>query len=77
VNIGKRQEGRLSPKSVIHCEAKAEKIIEGVSKALLFKGKTRFSSPYDRRGKTSELIYNQLLSFHYGSFSKIKKFHLL
>ncbi len=56
VNIGSRQKGRMSAKSVIHCDANELSIIKGIDKALKHKDKTRFKNPYDHGSSSGKIV---------------------
>ncbi|NTS75365.1 UDP-N-acetylglucosamine 2-epimerase (hydrolyzing) [Catenovulum sp. SM1970] len=68
INIGDRQEGRISAESTLHCNAKVEFIVEHIDKALTPEFRTfcrQVENPYGNGG-SSERIFNtisQLLPF--------------
>lgn len=76
LDIGIRQQGRERGESVVHCEADAESIKEGIRKVLSPEIKmiaARKGNPYFKPG-TVDIISGLLLGFPF-SDNKIKKFY--
>ena len=76
LDIGIRQQGRERGESVVHCEADAESIKEGIHKVLSPEIKmiaARKENPYFKPG-TVDIISGTMLSFPF-SGNKIKKFY--
>lgn len=59
VDIGSRQKGRTSAKSVIHCKTNQREITSAITKALKIKKTSLFKNPYDQ-GNSAEKIVNEL-----------------
>lgn len=59
VNIGTRQKGRLSAKSVLNCSTKASDIKKTIDKALRLVNKEHFENPYNY-GNASHIIVRNL-----------------
>ena len=56
VNIGSRQKGRMSAKSVINCDTKELSIKNAINKALKQKNKKRFENPYDHGSASGKIV---------------------
>jgi GDP/UDP-N,N'-diacetylbacillosamine 2-epimerase (hydrolysing) len=73
VNIGTRQKGRMSAKSVIHCNDTEKEIITAILNAKKLKSKTAFKNPYDH-GNSSEKIVRVLEKLEFNKLFP-KKFY--
>jgi UDP-N-acetylglucosamine 2-epimerase (non-hydrolysing) len=74
VNLGLRQKGRLAAKSVLHCAATEDAILEAIELAVSRKYKQKneeISNPYSK-GDASSRIIEMIKSF---KFSSMKVFH--
>jgi len=74
VNIGVRQQGRLSSKSVLHCSVTVDDIIEAISLAVsrnYKKEDEKILNPYGQ-GNASSKVVEMIKSF---DFSRMKVFH--
>jgi UDP-N-acetylglucosamine 2-epimerase (non-hydrolysing) len=74
VNLGLRQKGRLAAKSVLHCAATEDGILEAIELAVSRKYKQKneeISNPYSN-GDASSRVIDMIKSF---KFSSMKVFH--
>lgn len=74
VNLGLRQKGRLAAKSVLHCAATEDGILEAIELAVSRKYKQKneeISNPYSK-GDASSRVIDMIKSF---KFSSMKVFH--
>ena len=65
VNVGDRQKGRESGKTVIHCDTNTKSIVDAISKALSDQFRDEIShaaNPYEKEG-TSDTIVDRITKF--------------
>lgn len=56
VNIGTRQKGRLSAKSIVHAETSKNSIVKAIRYALTIKQKALFKNPYDHGSASKKIV---------------------